>query len=513
MAVAVMARRALLPAERLVKALTDPARREGAALAVIAAYVLVWTLYGVIAKSSQDVHFDMAELVDWAQHPAFGYPKHPPLAAWEAMVWFTVFPRADWAFYLLAMINVGVALWAAWRLTARWLDGEARVVALALLTLIPLLNVQALKFNPNVVLIPTWALTTLWFLRSYETRKLGDAALAGVGAAAAMLGKYWSIFLLIGLALTVLADPRRDSYFRSLASWTTTLVGAVVLAPHLLWLYQHDFAPFAYAAEAYGDHGFAQAAQTAFTYLAGAAGYVVLPVVLALAVMRPSPPALADILWPPTVDRRMVVIAFWLPILLPALVTLVVGGRTTPLWTMSCWTLLPVVLLASPQTLPDHRAALGVVAFALALPLVFLLASPAIAFMIYRAGVPHDGAHYRLLAGKLDEMWRATSDQPLRMIGGQADLAYGAAFYLPGPPAVSPDLDQSLAPWIDDAQITRDGIVMVCPIAYQYCITAVEARAARSPAGRRVEIELARQYFGIPGPSARYLIVTVPPAR
>jgi 4-amino-4-deoxy-L-arabinose transferase-like glycosyltransferase len=513
MAVAAMARRALLPAERLVKTLADPARREGAALAVIAAYVLVWTLYGVIAKSSQDVHFDMAELVAWAGQPAFGYPKHPPLAAWEVMVWFAVFPRADWAYYLLAMTNVGVGLWAAWRLAARWLDGEARVVALALLTLIPLLNFQALKFNTNVVLIPTWALTTLWFLRSYETRKLTDAALAGVAAAAAMLGKYWSILLLLGLALAVLADPRRDSYFRSLAAWTTTVVGAVVLAPHLLWLYEHDFAPFSYAAEAYADHGFAPAARTTFTYLVGAAAYVALPVVLALGVVRPSRRALADILWPQTVDRRMVAVAFWLPLLLPAVLTLVAGGRTTPLWTMSCWTLLPVVLLASPLAQPDHRATVRVIAFALVFPLVLLLAAPAIAFIIHRAGVPHDGAHYRLLADKLAATWRATTDQPLRITGGQPDIAFGAAFYLPEPPVVLPDMDNRMAPWIDDAQIARDGIAMVCSTEYQFCVSQVEARAARSPAGRRVEIELARQYFGVPGPSARYLIVTVPPAR
>ncbi|MGP0092674.1 MAG: glycosyltransferase family 39 protein [Xanthobacteraceae bacterium] len=513
MAVAALARRALLPAERLVETLTDPARRESAALVVIVAYVLVWTLYGIIAKSSQDVNFDMAELAAWALHPALGYPKHPPLAAWEAMVWFAVFPRADWAFYLLAVTNVGIALWAAWRLAARWLDGEARVVALALLTLIPLLNFQALKFTPNVVLIPTWALTTLWFLRSYETRKLGDAALAGVAAAAAMLAKYWSVFLLLGLALAVLADPRRDSYFRSLASWTTTVVGAVVLAPHLLWLYEHDFAPFSYAAEAYGDHGLAQAAQTAFTYLAGAAAYTALPVALALAVVRPSRQAVADILWPQTIDRRMVVIAFWLPLLLPALLTLVAGGRTTPLWTMSCWTLLPVVLLASPRAPTDHRATIRVVAFALAFPAAFVLAAPAIAFKINLAGVPHDGAHFRLLAGKLDELWRATTDQPLRIVAGQSDLAYGVAFYLPGPSEVWPDLDQRMAPWIDDAQIARGGAALLCQAEYPSCVNQVAAYAARSPAGRRVEVELARQYFGVPGPSARYLLVTVPPAR
>ena len=102
--------------------------------------------------------------------------------------WFAVFPVADWSYYLLAMLTAGIGLLLAWRLAGRYLDGEKRALALVLLTLIPLYNFQALKFNPNTVLIPLWALTTLWFIRSFESRYAIGAALAGVAAAAAMLG-------------------------------------------------------------------------------------------------------------------------------------------------------------------------------------------------------------------------------------------------------------------------------------------------------------------------------------
>src|SRR6185312_10576130 len=128
---------------------------------------------------------------------------------------------ADWAYYLLAMANVGLTLWIVWRLMARFVDGEKRVVGLALLTLVPFFNFHALKYNVNTVLIPLWAATTLWFLRSFETRSLGYAALAGLGAAACMLGKYWSVFLLAGLGIAALVDSRRGAYFRSPAPWVT----------------------------------------------------------------------------------------------------------------------------------------------------------------------------------------------------------------------------------------------------------------------------------------------------
>jgi len=136
---------------------------------------------------------------------------------------------------------------------------------------IPFYNFHALKFNPNTVLLPTWAGTTFWFLRSYKTRGVIYSALAGIGAGACMLGKYWSVFLLAGLIVAALGDRRRWLYLRSTAPWVTLVVGCAVLVPHLIWLSQHDFAPFEYAIAKHVAHSFTDIAVNAFTYLAGTA--------------------------------------------------------------------------------------------------------------------------------------------------------------------------------------------------------------------------------------------------
>ena len=273
---------------RLVGALIDTKRCNGVMLLLLITYAATWTLYGSIARSSQDLHPDMTELISWSRDLSLGYLKHPPLAAWLVRLWFTIFPLVDWSYYLLAMLMPTIALWIFWRLSADYLQIEHRVVGVALLMLIPFYNFHALKFNANTVLLPTWTATTFWFLRSYKDGSAFYSTLAGLGAGACMLGKYWSVFLLAGLIIAALADSRRWIYFRSAALWSAMVVGFAVLGPHLVWLYQHDFAPFEYAMAKHTARTFANTIAQAFTYLAGSAAYVALPIIVVVLAARPD---------------------------------------------------------------------------------------------------------------------------------------------------------------------------------------------------------------------------------
>ncbi len=168
---------------RLFDALVDAARCDHAMLLLLIGYAATWTLYASIAQSSQDLPPDMTELLSWSSDLSLGYLKHPPLAAWLVRLWFSVFPLTDWSYYLLAVLMPTIALWIFWRLSADYLEIEKRVVGVILLMLIPFYNFHALKFNVNTVLLPTWAATTFWFLRSYKTRTTLYSALASIGAA------------------------------------------------------------------------------------------------------------------------------------------------------------------------------------------------------------------------------------------------------------------------------------------------------------------------------------------
>src|SRR6476660_245832 len=121
--------------DRLIDALSDPHRRGVVGLLLLIAYGVVWSLYGAISKSSQDIHYDMGEAVVWSREALLANPKHPPLSAWPPWIWFQAFPTADWAYYLLCMVLATVALWVAWKISTRFLTPEKQVAGLALLTL------------------------------------------------------------------------------------------------------------------------------------------------------------------------------------------------------------------------------------------------------------------------------------------------------------------------------------------------------------------------------------------
>jgi len=510
--------RGLELASRLLDALADPARRERTAAVVLVGYVALWTLYAAIAKGSQDIHVDMSEQFVLSRELAWGYPKHPPLAMVIVRAWFAVFPTADWAYYLLAMATVGLALWIAWRLSARFLDGEKRVMGLALLTLVPFFNFHAMKFNVNTVLMPLWAATTLAFLRSFETRRVLDAALAGLGAAATMYGKYWSVFLLLGLGIAALADSARAAYFRSAAPWVTIAVGALALAPHAAWLLANDFAPFSYAVVVHGAAPFVSTLRGAFGYLAGSVAYVAIPLVIVLVAARPSFAALKDMAWPTTPERRLAAVAFWATLLLPALVAPLAGLQLVSLWSMSAWTLLPVMLLSSPFVAIGRREATRVVALAVVFPFIMVALAPAIAFGIHRMGLAPGTAHSSVLVEPVERLWRETADRPLENFAGFDDFTDGIAFYMRSHPSAVHVLDNNDQHFADE-RIARDGIVLACPVSTKYWLGATACRdnandlAGRFPPGKRMEIDVARRFLGVDGKPARYLIVTIPPRR
>ncbi len=497
-------------AGRVVDALADPLRDNAAAAAAIGFYILVWWLYALFSKGAEDIHFDMGELVAWSLEPAFGYPKHPPFTAWVVTAWFALFPYRDWAYYLLSACNAGVALWFVWLIAKRYVAREKRTLALTLLMFSLAFNFLLTKFNPNALLVSTWAAATYLFLRSYTERSLGWGLLAGIAAAAAMLTKYWSIFLLFGLAVGVLFDSRRAVYFRSPALWASVAVGALLLAPNVVSLVGYGFHSFEYSVTTHAVAGPAAQLKTLLNY-AGGIFYLAGTALVFVLACRPGRAALAAIARPREPDLRLMSVALVATALAPIPVSVALNVRLDSLWTLPFWAAVPALLLAPPQVRVTRGAAAAVFAAAIFVPIVLLLTAPLVALMIHRDGVPNSGAYYAQLSQEADRRWNAEAKGPLRYVAGPETLAWGCTFYCRDHPRAFPNFSRVDAPWIDPAAMARDGWVGLCRQADSGCLTMARKIAGSNPV-RESAVTLTRTLFGIAAKPESFVILVVRPA-
>jgi hypothetical protein len=202
-----------------------------------------------------------------------------------------------------------------------------------------------------------------------------------------------------------------------------------------------------------------------------------------------------------------------LPVILPVPVVLALHTDLTPIWLLPAASLLPVLLLSSPQLVIGRKTAAVVLTLSMLLPLGALIVSPGIAVANHLQGTGNNGEHYRSLAEAVHREWHEATEQPLRLVGGSSVLANGLAFYLPDRPAVVNIVNPSRTPWVDDARVKQDGIVLVCRADHPRCLDQLnEMVLASAPASRRTEVKVARRYLGLKGITQRYVVAFITPA-
>jgi 4-amino-4-deoxy-L-arabinose transferase-like glycosyltransferase len=498
---------------RIVDRWYDRERDGSAVWILLAGFVATWTCFHIITYASIDLHPDLVEVFAWSRHPSLGYSKHPPLNALIAAAWFSVFPVADWSFHLLAMVNAAIALLAVDLIARRYLSGDKRLLVLLLLLLTPFYQFHGQRFSTNQTLLSTWPLATYCFLRAFESRRPVWASAAGGMAAMAMLGKYYSVYLIAAFGIAAILDPERRRYFSSASPWISATIGLLVLSPHLLWLWQAEGQPFHYALSAHSADTWWRVVTSLIGYLTGALGYVALPIGAYVLATRPNRAAWHDALWPSDPRRRMLLVLLAAPLLLPIVTAPIAQVQVTSLWTMSAWFLLPIVLLAPSTISLPREAAVNIGIAVLAITVVSLAAAPALAWTYHLYGTKEGRSFYRLASAEITRLWRGEMGTRLSIVTGDQDFSAAAAFYSPDHPDYMPAFDLAAAPWITPRRLEIEGWVAICRLDDVVCVEHSDRQVAGNSAARRLEIELTPSFLGYSGPSGRFVVILSPPAR
>lgn len=479
---------------------------------LIAGFVAFWMAYFSIAYVDGDLHQDVIETWSLGRSFDWGSTKHPPLMGWAARAWTTVFPLTNWSFNLLALTNAAVGLWVVDLITRRFARGDRRLVVLLLLMLLPIYQLHAQRFNANAVLLSSWPLATWCFLRSFETRNAGWAIAAGATAALAMLGKYYSIFLIGSFAIAALCHRDRRAYFTSAAPWIAALAGLVALAPHLVWLATTGAQPFSHAIAHHVGKTAAAALVEGGGFLLAMAGIVGVPGLIWLAMTRPRPTRVLNDALSLDSGLRLVAMISIGSVVLPAIISAMFGTDMPPLWGLQGVFLFVVVIVCGasyhvPRDMTINLAAttIGIAAFAAT------IVAPLHA--LYRNYVPlNEGRNfYQPAVAELDRLWRTASNRPLSAVGGDDGLAFAAAFYSSDHPRYEMSLVHPHELQLPSPARLAGGWAALCYDTDVSCISGMQSAAARAGRAIRADFTLRTNMFGWQGATQGFVALIIPP--
>jgi 4-amino-4-deoxy-L-arabinose transferase-like glycosyltransferase len=425
-------------------------------------HICLWTL--VPGLTQPNAPLDVIEQLSWGHEWQFGYHKHPPLAAWIAELSCLATGRSVWPIYLAAQLCVGACFWAAWQLGRECLSPRLALCAVLVLEASYYYNFTTPELNNNVVSRTFWALSILFLYRAISRRQTAWWVLTGVSLALGMLSKYDTAVLVAVMLTFGLWHPASRPRWASSGPYLTLATALICFAPHLYWLWQHDFPTVTYflnrsqSGGQLSEHLVNPAKFLGAQLMAvGPIGLMALPVLGGrwrcrswtdshLRLQRDF--LLAMVLGPPGL------------ILLASLVT---GMHVRSMWGAALWTYAGVLILFLCPVEGNTKCLRRVVPVCLAISLVFAaglsvrnVASPYLRGKGSRIHFPG-----RQLAVEVQRRWSARYAGSPRIVAGPMWLAGNIAFYGPRRASIYIDLDRRSSPWIDDDRLLREGGVVV----------------------------------------------------
>ena len=204
-------------------------------------WLCVWLIVNVIQAAFTGLADDEAYYVMFAENPAWGYFDHPPVTA--MLVWLGTHICGGSLGVRLAFLLLQPAyLWILWRLIKPE-DGKADLRDARLYTVLTaatlMLQLYGFVAVPDSPLMFTAALFLLAFDRFCKGGRFSWVML-GLTMALMAYSKYHGALVVL---FCVAANPR---LLRRPGLYLAGLLTFVLLIPHLMWQYSHNWASFAY---------------------------------------------------------------------------------------------------------------------------------------------------------------------------------------------------------------------------------------------------------------------------
>ncbi len=198
-------------------------------------------LMHLLSNSNYELHRDELLYFNMADHLSFGYVTVPPMTAWLAYVSKVIFGYSAAGLRLFPALAGALTMFIMSKVVKRIGGG---VTALAIASLCFLLSPGFLLLNtlftPNAFEQLMWTLVMWILLKIITEENLKLWIPAGIMLGISFMFKYSVLFLIAGFAagffLTRYNRLLRSGYFLA-----AVLAGVLIIAPNVIWQYQHNW--------------------------------------------------------------------------------------------------------------------------------------------------------------------------------------------------------------------------------------------------------------------------------
>ncbi|ACJ18721.1 glycosyltransferase family 39 protein [Coxiella burnetii] len=402
---------------------------------------------------------DSVEGIAWGNQWQWGYSKHPFLAPWLTALFTKIFHAVDWPVYFVSQLMVVTCFIAIWRLARFILTPTQALISVLLLDGVYIYNTGAFEFNPNIVMLATWALTVLFFYRALTKDQWSAWVWTGVMAGLAMDTKYESILLYASLFLFLLINPVGRRTLATSKPYVSVVIALFVFMPNLIWLIQYNFAPVYYASDELTSQTsfWSRHFYYAFRFLYENISLLIplLGLAIPLYFCQRDKEQKLNLL-----DRQFLWIVGLGPFVLTLLFSAIGGFHLVSRWGYPFFSLSGLLLIALIKPVIDKRRLLHFLSLYL-----ILIAFIPIGYAIYMQKLTT--AYSNLFPGptfsqRLEKIWREHyPHQPLVYVAGSRVPLYYLASYAHPQAIAYFDWDKRQSPWINETTLKKEGALFI----------------------------------------------------
>ncbi len=214
----------------------------------ILTYIAVFSLIPILTRNV--IPFDMVENLYWGKEWQLGYEKHPPLFAWISEIFFKISFSIPESLYVLTQLNLLLGLFFIFKISQLAYNNKTKSYASVLIFMSSAAAILGNeKFNATTILFSLLPATFYYFLRMIKFGRKRDAALLGIFAALAFIGKYISLlfFGCMGIFLLINSDCRK--ILKTPLPYIAVAVFLLGISWHIYWICSNDFVTINYALE------------------------------------------------------------------------------------------------------------------------------------------------------------------------------------------------------------------------------------------------------------------------